>query len=196
MSVEQIIKCIVDEHQMKTIYYVYGEEEISQVILSKLLDAVGDEVVFVPESLIKGDKKYPLYNIKNAKYLVITGVIRCDVFDTGFMKSLVGGDSFFCPVSGRIITTKSPKIIIFFDKKPLDYKENDNGFLFRLKCVENGKLINKCLECKERSISKRCGRDNCQHGYCDSCYKKIHSMSGCEKCKVLWCCWVHMTCTC
>ena len=52
-------------------------------------------------------------------------------------------------------------------------------------------------ELSERCLFILCGNVDCSNGYCNDCLnKKLHPMPGCEKCKVVWCCWDHMTCTC
>lgn len=145
---EQTIKHITDGELRKEFYFVYGDDEISKNILSELLNIVGDDLKFVPESLIKGgEKEFPLHNIKDAKYLVITGVTKYDDFNKGFIKSLIGGDDFWCSVSHKIISTQKPTIIIFCENDPSDYivtiqdKGFDQGFLHRLKIVEDGILV-------------------------------------------------------
>ena len=136
---EQIIEDIIASgDRRKNFYFVYGDEEISERILIDLLDRVGDDLKFIPESLIKGgENEFPLHNIKDAKYLVVTGVTECSNLDKGFVKSLVGGDQFWCSVSHNVISTQAPTIIIFCDNDPTDYlvTEQDIGFLHRLKVV-------------------------------------------------------------
>ena len=151
----EIIELITNEQQIgKEIYFIYGDEEISENILSDLLDTIrNDELKFIPESLIKdyGDddksshQDFPLYNIKDSKYLVITGVTQYN-FDLGFIKSLTGGDGYFCNFSKRIIYTQAPKLIIFCDNDPTDYlvelgEQQETAFLKRTKVVENGILL-------------------------------------------------------
>ena len=150
-----IIEHITNEQRTdQKIYFIYGDEEISENILSDLLDAIDDdELKFVPETLIKnygdddksGHQDFPLYNIKDSKYLVVTGVTQYNNFDLWFIKSLVGGDGYFCNFCKGIVYTHPPKLIIFCDNDPTDYlgglEEHDRAFLRRTKVVENGILL-------------------------------------------------------
>lgn len=150
--VRQVIKQVTDgKHK---IYFVFGfgdkdmYEEISDRILINLVDVLGDDIKFIPKSLIKDgnldfQEKFPMHNIKDAKYLLVTGVTEYNDLDKGFIKSLVDGDEFYCGASYRNVSTQRPKIIIFWDKDPSDYlcEETSLGFLHRLKCIENGIIL-------------------------------------------------------
>ena len=140
----KLLETITKNPHENKIYFVYGDENISENLLSYLLTAVGDKLQFIPESLIKENGlTFPLHNIEHAKYLVVTGVKRYDDIDKGFLKMLSGGDPQYDNISHRIVKPGPMKIIIFCDNDPNEYfaSLHDVGFICRMSVIENGILI-------------------------------------------------------
>lgn len=137
------IKNIINEDEKK-FYFVYGDEDISDRLFRLLIANVGDDIQFIPESLLKGETDtFPFHNIKTAKYLVATEISFYDNIDTCFLKGRSGGDEIFDHVSHEILNIKRQKIIIFCDNDPSNYlKIRDIGFRSRCNVIEDGKIRN------------------------------------------------------
>ncbi len=143
VDLEPVFKSIIDDETQQKVFLVFGDEDISDALFWFLMNEVGNDLKFIPESLIKGgEEDYPLYNIKDAKYLVIKGLSRYDDIKESFVKQLTGGDEMYDHVSHTLICPPRPKIIIFCDEEPFDYlgsfTTNDLAWLYRIRSVDNG----------------------------------------------------------
>ena len=141
---EDSVTYILDDRYEKQIIFIHGDEDKCDRIFDNLVERAGNDLKFIPESLIKGESKtFPFHNIETAKYLAVTGVTTYDDIDKGLLKSLCSGDDQYDNISHRIVSLQGPKIIIFCDNDPSDYfvSCDDTGFLHRLNIIEDGILV-------------------------------------------------------
>ncbi len=93
------VNYILDERYTKKIIFVHGNEDKCDWIFHNLVERAGNDIKFIPESLIKGtwdaDYTFPFHNIETAKYLVVSGITKYDDLNKGQLKSLSGSDDIY-----------------------------------------------------------------------------------------------------